>query len=66
MEYSFPDRPIAPTKPCMFDDSELSRTSKVLNALDAVFIRPFRAMALAYGYVFRGEKVQTPYEWSEI
>ncbi|QGH74900.1 hypothetical protein MAL1_00154 [Bacteriophage DSS3_MAL1] len=66
MEQTFPDRPAYPTNPVTFDDSDLSRTGKVLNALDAVFVRPFRALALAYGYVLRGEKVQTPYKWSDI
>jgi len=28
--------------------------------------RPFRAMKIAYGYVLRGEKVETPMNWKDI
>ncbi len=28
--------------------------------------RPVRALVLAYSYVLTGQKVQTPYQWSEI
>lgn len=28
--------------------------------------RPVRALIIAYGYVWRGEKVQTPIAWGSI
>lgn len=30
------------------------------------FIRPIRALALAYKHVFRGEKITHPYVWSHL
>ena len=32
----------------------------------SALMRPARALSIAYGYVFRGEKVTTPMKWSDI
>lgn len=70
-DYTFPNTRVEPKKPLPFDDSEFAVTGwtkakeLVEDVLHVVF-KPVRLVVLAYSYVLSGQKVERPYQWSEI